>query len=164
MVEIRRHLHMNPEPSFKEKKRRRSSPHFMKSSAFPSGRMSGATVSQPILKGVNRDRPWHSELILTLCRYRMKKMCPMLHKFLASCTPAGMTDIRRLCLRSEKCCTATEKLKGSFVMIHQHAEELSPGGAKAMIEDGCLEHVDAIFGTHLWATEPVGTVLCRRAQ
>ena len=54
-----------------------------------------------------------------------------------------------------------EKLKGSFVMIHQHAEELSPGGAKSMIEDGCLEHVDAIFGTHLWATEPVGTVLCR---
>ncbi|MFP3481442.1 M20/M25/M40 family metallo-hydrolase, partial [Burkholderia sp. SIMBA_057] len=43
-----------------------------------------------------------------------------------------------------------EKLKGSFVMIHQHAEELSPGRAKAMIEDGGLEHVDAIFGTHLW--------------
>lgn len=43
-------------------------------------------------------------------------------------------------------------------MIHQHAEEYSPGGAKPMIEDGCLDGVDVIFGTHLWATEPLGTV------
>ncbi|KKB73725.1 M20 family metallopeptidase [Bacillus sp. FSL M8-0052] len=49
-------------------------------------------------------------------------------------------------------------LKGKLVMIHQHAEEYSPGGAKPMIEDGCLDGVDVIFGTHLWATEPLGTV------
>ncbi len=30
-----------------------------------------------------------------------------------------------------------------------------------MIHDGCLEGVDAIFGTHLWATSPVGTVSTR---
>ncbi|ASB90252.1 M20 family metallopeptidase [Bacillus sonorensis] len=53
------------------------------------------------------------------------------------------------------------RLKGKLVMIHQHAEEYSPGGAKPMIEDGCLDGVDAIFGTHLWATEPLGTVQYR---
>ncbi|MER2061219.1 MAG: amidohydrolase, partial [Niallia sp.] len=51
-----------------------------------------------------------------------------------------------------------EELSGNFVFIHQHAEESNPGGAKAMIEAGCLENVDAIFGTHLWATLPTGTV------
>ncbi|MBD8067713.1 M20 family metallopeptidase [Bacillus sp. PS06] len=52
-------------------------------------------------------------------------------------------------------------IEGSIVLIHQHAEEYGPGGAIAMIEDGCLEGVDAIFGTHLWATVPTGTVQYR---
>jgi amidohydrolase len=30
-----------------------------------------------------------------------------------------------------------------------------------MIEDGCLEGVDVIFGTHLWASEPTGTIQYR---
>ncbi|UTR09239.1 M20 family metallopeptidase [Evansella sp. LMS18] len=51
-----------------------------------------------------------------------------------------------------------EDLAGTIVFIHQHAEEFAPGGAIAMIEDGCLEGVDVIFGTHLWATEPLGKV------
>lgn len=45
-------------------------------------------------------------------------------------------------------------LKGNIVFIHQHAEELPPGGAKPMIDDGCLEGVDVIFGTHLQAQTP----------
>ncbi|MBB5173229.1 amidohydrolase [Texcoconibacillus texcoconensis] len=49
-------------------------------------------------------------------------------------------------------------LHGTVVFIHQHAEEVSPGGAKQMIDDGCLEGVDEIFGTHLWATEPLGKI------
>ncbi|WP_377889056.1 M20 family metallopeptidase [Alkalihalobacillus sp. R86527] len=50
-------------------------------------------------------------------------------------------------------------LEGSIVFIHQHAEEYQPGGAIAMIEDGCLEGVDVIFGTHLWATEETGKIM-----
>lgn len=49
-----------------------------------------------------------------------------------------------------------ESLQGKVVLIHQFAEELVPGGAKEMIKDGCLDGVDAIFGTHLWSTIPVG--------
>jgi amidohydrolase len=51
-----------------------------------------------------------------------------------------------------------DELQGNVVFIHQHAEELPPGGAIAMIEDGCLEGVDVIFGTHLWATVPLGVI------
>ncbi|MCZ0755999.1 M20 family metallopeptidase [Anoxybacillus sp. J5B_2022] len=53
------------------------------------------------------------------------------------------------------------ELSGTVVLIHQHAEEYAPGGAITMIEDGCLEGVDVIFGTHLWATEPTGTIQYR---
>lgn len=50
------------------------------------------------------------------------------------------------------------ELEGNIVFIHQHAEEIPPGGAIAMIEDGCLDGVDVIFGTHLWATHPLGEI------
>jgi amidohydrolase len=52
-------------------------------------------------------------------------------------------------------------LPGTFVFIHQHAEEYAPGGAKSMVEAGCLDGVEAVFGTHLWATEPLGKVQYR---
>lgn len=54
-----------------------------------------------------------------------------------------------------------DELEGNYVFIHQHAEEYAPGGAKTMIEDGCLDGVDVIFGTHLWASEPTGTIQYR---
>ncbi|WP_312472432.1 amidohydrolase [Neobacillus sp.] len=54
-----------------------------------------------------------------------------------------------------------DQLEGTYVFIHQHAEEYAPGGAAAMIEDGCLDGVDVIFGTHLWASEPTGTIQYR---
>ncbi|MBP3041358.1 amidohydrolase [Bacillaceae bacterium Marseille-Q3522] len=51
-----------------------------------------------------------------------------------------------------------DTLEGNYVFIHQHAEENAPGGAKTMIEAGCLEGVDVIFGTHLWTSVPTGTI------
>lgn len=56
------------------------------------------------------------------------------------------------------------ELEGTIVFIHQHAEELPPGGAIAMIEDGCLDGVDVIFGTHLWATSPLGEIGYRSGE
>lgn len=50
------------------------------------------------------------------------------------------------------------ELQGTVVFIHQHAEELPPGGAISMIEDGCLDGVDVIFGTHLQAQMPLGEI------
>lgn len=37
---------------------------------------------------------------------------------------------------------------GKIVILHQHAEEAPPGGAKEMIKAGCLTDVDAIFACH----------------
>jgi amidohydrolase len=51
-----------------------------------------------------------------------------------------------------------DQLEGNVVFIHQFAEELTPGGAKPMIEDGCLDGVDVIYGAHVWSTEPYGNV------
>jgi amidohydrolase len=40
-------------------------------------------------------------------------------------------------------------LTGKLIFIFQHAEELPPGGAIAIMESGALDEVDAIFGLHI---------------
>lgn len=54
------------------------------------------------------------------------------------------------------------ELKGMVKFIFQPAEE-GEGGAGQMIKEGVLENpkVDVIFGQHIWATAPVGTILYR---
>lgn len=54
-----------------------------------------------------------------------------------------------------------DELAGNIVLIHQFGEELSPGGATAMIEDNCLEGVDLIYGAHLQSKMDSGYVYGR---
>lgn len=50
------------------------------------------------------------------------------------------------------------EFKGKVAFLFQPSEELPPGGAKSMIEEGALEGVDAIFGLHLWQGVPTGKI------
>lgn len=49
-------------------------------------------------------------------------------------------------------------LAGTIKIIHQHAEETPPGGAKSIIEAGYLDDVEAIFGIHILPIASAGTV------
>jgi amidohydrolase len=53
-----------------------------------------------------------------------------------------------------------QQFSGMVKFVFQPAEELPPGGAKGMIDEGVLEHprVDATFGLHLWNSLPVGKI------
>ena len=51
-----------------------------------------------------------------------------------------------------------QRLKQSIRFIFQPSEEQKPGGAPGMIKDGCLDHVDAIYGLHVWPWLPTGTI------
>ena len=51
-----------------------------------------------------------------------------------------------------------QQLKGKVIFIFQPAEELPPGGAKFMIEDGVLDGVDYVFGAHLDSQTPLGKI------
>lgn len=50
---------------------------------------------------------------------------------------------------------------GTRVFLFQPGEEMLPGGAIRMIEDGALDGVDAIYGVHLWSPLPCGTATTR---
>lgn len=57
-----------------------------------------------------------------------------------------------------------EQLPGSIRIIHQPAEEVAPGGAKGMIEDGALEGVDHVFGVHVMTGMETGTIAFHSAE
>ena len=49
------------------------------------------------------------------------------------------------------------KLRGTVRLIFQPAEE-GGGGARYMIEDGCLKNVEEIYGIHVWNYQPLGEI------
>ena len=51
-------------------------------------------------------------------------------------------------------------INGTIKLIFQLGEEQLPGGASLMIDDGALEYpkVDAIFGQHIYPGEEIGTI------
>jgi amidohydrolase len=51
-----------------------------------------------------------------------------------------------------------ERPPGEVRLLFQHAEEIAPGGAEAMIRAGVMEGVDFVYGCHLWTPLEVGKV------
>lgn len=52
-----------------------------------------------------------------------------------------------------------EQLTGNVRLIFQPAEEIAEG-AKAMIEQGAIDHVDNVFGIHIWSQLASGKISC----
>ncbi len=48
------------------------------------------------------------------------------------------------------------QLAGNVRLLFQPAEEVPPGGAQPMINEGCLEGVDAVVALHLFSNIPTG--------
>lgn len=162
MVEIRRYLHQNPELSFKEVKTAQYIKSFYENLGIEVrdqvggngvvakiyGEKPGKTVA---LRADFDALPIHDEKDVPY-----KSQTPgVMH----ACGHDGHTAT--LLVLAKSLFELRENLEGNFVMIHQHAEEYAPGGAISMVKDGCLEGVDAVFGTHLWAGEPTGKIQYR---
>lgn len=54
-----------------------------------------------------------------------------------------------------------DQFTGKVLVLHQLAEETPPGGAIAMIRDGCLDGVDHVLGIHVMSTMPTGEIAYR---
>lgn len=51
-----------------------------------------------------------------------------------------------------------KQIPGTVYFIFQHAEEYFPGGAQEIIKSGALKGIDAFFGLHVVPNVPVGTI------
>jgi amidohydrolase len=53
-----------------------------------------------------------------------------------------------------------DQLKGKVRFVFQPAEEIA-AGAKVMIEQGVMDHVDNVFGMHIWSQLPTNRIACQ---
>lgn len=161
MVKWRRHLHMHPELSYEEKE----------TSNFIAGKLEelGISVTRNVgghgVVGVIRSG---SGPVVALradmdalaiqdekqCEYR-STVPGVMHACGHDAHTAGLLGVARMLMKHR------DKWHGEIRLLFQPAEEVSPGGAIAMIEAGVLDGVDAVYGIHLWTPLPFGTVATR---
>lgn len=159
-IQIRRHLHENPKLSFQEEK----TAHFIKN--FYEGEdvevktnvgngygiivtIKGGKPGKTIGLRADFDAfPINEE---TEVPFKSKKPGVM-----HACDHDGHTAYMLIlanCLIKMK-----ESISGTIKIIHQHAEETPPDGAKSIVESGILDDLDAVFGTHLMPALPTGAI------
>ncbi|KAB7704440.1 amidohydrolase [Bacillus aerolatus] len=160
MIQIRRYLHENPELSFKEEKTAQYIANFYKGKDVEvetnvgngygiivtiKGEKPGKTIglradfdALPILE--ETDVPFKS------------KNEGVMH----ACGHDGHTAY--LLILADCLIQLKSFIAGTIKIIHQHAEETPPGGAKSIVESGVLDDLDAVFGIHLFPTNPTGDV------
>lgn len=159
MVELRRDLHMHPELSFQEERTPAKIAAYLESLGIEVRTGVGGRGVVGVLDGARPGKTVALRADFDALPIQEENDLPY-----ASQVPGVMHacghDVHTATLLTvaKVLGEARGELAGRVVFIHQFAEELAPGGAKPMIEDGCLDGVDAIYGAHVWSSLPLGKV------
>lgn len=159
MVRIRRHLHQYPELSFQETETAQYIANVYDKLSIPYETGVGGNGVVATLAGAKPGRTIALRADFDALPIQEENDVPYKSKragIMHACGHDGHTATLLTVATVLK--KYQEQLPGTVVFIHQHAEEYAPGGAKPMIEAGCLDGVEAVFGTHLWATTPLGVL------
>ncbi|MGC4379054.1 M20 family metallopeptidase [Fictibacillus sp. Mic-4] len=159
MVDIRRYLHQHPELSFEEVKTPEFIAEYHRNLGHEVRTGVGGRGVVATLKGAKPGKTVALRADFDALPIQEENDVPYKSKVpgvMHACGHDGHTAT--LLVLAKVLNQLKEHIEGNVVFIHQHAEELAPGGAIAMIEDGCLDGVDVIIGTHLWATIPCGQI------
>ncbi|MCM3023617.1 amidohydrolase [Bacillus ginsengihumi] len=163
MIKVRRYLHQHPELSFKEVQTVKYIVNFYNKLGIEVHENIGKGGVVARIKGVKPGKTIALRADFDALPIQEENDVPyksLVPGVMHACGHDGHTAT--LLILAKVLNELKDELTGEYIMIHQHAEELAPGGAKPMIEDGCLQGVDAIFGTHLWAPTPTGTIQYRK--
>ncbi|GAK11291.1 p-aminobenzoyl-glutamate hydrolase subunit A [Geomicrobium sp. JCM 19039] len=159
MVEIRRHLHKNPELSFQEVHTSAYIAEYHESLGNEVRRNVGGNGVVATMTG---GKPGPTVALradfdaLPIQDEKEVDYKSTVNGVMHACGHDGHTATLLVLAKALKHIQA--EINGTVVFIHQHAEEKAPGGALPMIQDGAIDGVDVIFGTHLWSQDPLGTI------
>ncbi|TDM00874.1 M20 metallopeptidase family protein [Macrococcus carouselicus] len=159
MIKIRRHLHMHPELSFKEDNTKRYIADYLEQLGIKVRRDVGGNGILGVIEG---DMPGPTVAFradFDALPIQDAKKVPYRSAVDGVMHACGHDGHTAMLLITAKILTANRhNIKGNIVLIHQHAEEVLPGGAQSMIEAGALDRVDYVFGTHTATYLPTGTI------
>lgn len=159
VVAWRRHLHQNPELSFREERTSR----FVAETLTSFG---GLEVSRPTatsvvarLTGVAAGPTLAIRAdidALPIQEANMHGFVSQTPGVMHACGHDGHTAM--LLGAAKALADRRGTLAGEVRFIFQHAEELGPGGGEELVEAGVLDGVDIVIGAHLWLQLPFGEV------
>lgn len=159
MVEIRRYLHQHPEVSFEEYETAKYIANFYEELQIPYETNIGGNGVIATLKG---NKP--GKTIALRADFDALPIDDQKDVSYKSTVPGAMHacghdgHTATLLTLAKVIQKFQSELEGTIVFLHQHAEEIPPGGAINIVESGKLDHIDAIFGNHLWVPTPFGEV------
>ena len=160
IIDIRRYLHENPELSFKEEKTAQYIADFYKGKDVDIrtnvGNGYGIVVT---IKGGRPGKTIGLRADFDALPIVEETDVPFKSKnegVMHACGHDGHTAY--LLVLADCLIQLKAEIAGTIKIIHQHAEETPPGGARSIVESGLLDDLDAVFGTHLFPNMPAGTI------
>lgn len=159
MVDIRRYLHQYPEVSFNEFETAKYIANFYEKIDIPYHTNIGGNGVIARLEGAKPGKTIALRADFDALPIEDQKDVPYKSKrkgAMHACGHDGHTATLLVLAKVMK--QFQHELEGTIVFLHQHAEEIPPGGAISILESGALDDVDAIFGNHLWTPTPFGEV------
>lgn len=159
-VEWRRYLHQHPELSFEEEKTARFIAEKLRSFGLDVQTNIGGHGIIAVLKGEHPGRTIAFRADFDALPIEDEKDVPYKSQnpgVMHACGHDGHTAA--LLWTAKALSGLADQIHGKILFVFQPAEELPPGGAKFMVEEGILENVDYVFGAHLDSQSPLGTMV-----
>lgn len=162
MVKWRRHLHQYPEPSFQETKTSQWIVEQLQRIGIEAKKgKHGHQVTATIVGG----KPGPTVALradMDALEIQDQKTVPYASKVDGVMHACGHDGHMAVLLATAKILwDHRQKLAGNVRLLFQHAEEICPGGALTVIDEGGLEDVDVIYGIHLWTPLSLGSMATR---
>ncbi len=152
MIQIRRHLHEHPELSFHEIETAKFIQNFYKGKDVEVATEVGN--GQAVVVTIKGGKPgktialradFDALPVMEETNLPFKSKNPgVMH----ACGHDGHTAY--LLILADCLITLKDDIPGTIKIVHQHAEETPPGGAKSVVESGILDDVDQIYGIHVF--------------
>jgi amidohydrolase len=158
VVEWRRYFHENPEPALKEFKTAKKVEETLKSFGIETRMMAGGIAVRGFLKGGNPGKTIALRADIDALPMAEETQLPFQSKNPGVFHACGHDAHTAMLLGAAQILTGMRsELSGNVVFIFQPAEETGEGAQK-MVAEGVLEKVDAVFGVHVVAAFPSGTL------
>ncbi|MGK7379605.1 amidohydrolase [Planococcus sp. 1R117A] len=160
LVNIRRDLHMYPELSFEEERTPEIVANYLRECGLEVNTEVGGRGVTALLKGGKPGKTVALRADFDALPIQDEKDVPYKSKVPGVMHACGH-DIHTASLLGAAFALSKVKdqLHGNVLFIHQFAEEVIPGGAKTMIEAGCLKDADVVYGAHVLSNLPAGQIL-----
>lgn len=160
VIEWRRHIHQNPELSFKETNTANYVEQTLKSFGNIETMRPTPTSVFGILKGgggTGKTVAFRADM--DALPVQEETGLPFASKVKGVSHACGHDAHTAILLGTASVLSKQQKeLPGTVYFLFQHAEEQAPGGAQEIIKSGALKGVDAFFGLHVLPNLPVGYI------